>query len=707
MKRLKIASFLSLTIPISALLAQDFGGLTRLELPEGPAKAEYHRAVRIPGGTTPAVVVCAFYTHGALLPNATNLAVLDSHRHPVPWKALQDGPGDFLRIAFQTVAKEHSYQVEYGGKAPLPASPAWTASAGLLMDTRKYTPCDLNKLPAVRAAFEKAERIGSLYVPDVFHRFNPAAPGPDPYFSRTTGTLHAPARGEYTFFTSSQDCSFLLIDANEVVSAPGAHGPVGQARIKGKVTLTAGPHAFEYLHAAAGLESCLVAAWQPPGAEKPEPIPAAAFGSDAVVSLPAVGPFHLGNRPMHDFTAEPVSEVPLSESDQPIVRVHFRAVGAQSKLHWEFGDGQTGTGGAPTHLYLHPGLYPVKLSAPGEAASLAVTNSVWVDRPAIFADKEHPAEELAAYLPALHNYDAAALDPAGLLQLVRARLEANHAEEAVAAARAAIRKKSLEGEDGTLEALGKLVLPVLRDRLDEPAVACEFARSASQQAEADPIKALFEIEAADVALHDMLKPADARTLLDAATAHLPASAASERPELSARLFRMWGDWYSRKGDAKSARAAYTRAAPLAPGARRPAAEQSSWRGAFGRSTEAFLRDRQPDRALAELRRWQEEFPLDKLDADLVLLQARERAARGKQAQAIALATDLIAIAPDSAFADRLLVLSAECHEKLRHNDAALAAYRSLVHDYPGSPLVPDARKQIERLSASGHVAPAR
>jgi TolA-binding protein len=69
-------------------------------------------------------------------------------------------------------------------------------------------------------------------------------------------------------------------------------------------------------------------------------------------------------------------------------------------------------------------------------------------------------------------------------------------------------------------------------------------------------------------------------------------------------------------------------------------------------------------------------------------------ARNKWPQAIALAADLVAINPDSPYADRLVFLAAECEEKLGHTDRARAGYQSLITDYPGSPLVGEARKKL-------------
>ena len=91
----------------------------------------------------------------------------------------------------------------------------------------------------------------------------------------------------------------------------------------------------------------MVAAWQPPGARKPEPIPPEAFGSEAIARYPATGVKHL-----HEFTVDIAGEVPLADSDQPLVRVQFhhvssRASTSRPKLHWDFGDGQTSTPDRP------------------------------------------------------------------------------------------------------------------------------------------------------------------------------------------------------------------------------------------------------------------------------------------------------------------------------------------------------------------------
>ena len=119
--------------------------------------------------------------------------------------------------------------------------------------------------------------------------------------------------------------------------------------------------------------------------------------------------------------------------------------------------------------------------------------------------------------------------------------------------------------------------------------------------------------------------------------------------------------------------------------RKSAVEQDAWRGAHSRSTEEFLRDKALDRAWAELRGWQEQYPIDKVEGYLTLLQARYWAARGKWPQAIALAGDLVAINPDSPYADRLVFLGAECEEKSGHGDRARAGVSIAAQRLSGQP----------------------
>jgi hypothetical protein len=635
-----------------------------------------------------------FFTHGALAENGSNLAVTDSQHNLVPWQVLQAGPGDLCRIAFQTIPKEHLYKIYYGGTGNPGKPPAWTSSAGLLLETRAWKDCDLNSLTSLREAMKAAPPYGRGFVREVFHRFNPFWPAPEPFLSEYRGTLRITRPGLYRFFTSSQDASFLLIDGRLVVAAPGSHGPVGDARFQGAVNLSSGSHAFQYVHAAAGSDACMVAAWEPPGSRQPEPIPPEAFDTQAIVARAAISVRH-----PREYAVEIAGEVPLAEGDLPLIHTQFRlvaarATGSRVRVHWDFGDGQTSGQTDPVHVYLHPGLYTVTMKVPGLAGSAVVANRVPVHRALVFADDAHPADTLESYVPILAQYNPAKLDPTGLLQLVRALDQAGSPARAARAGQAGMLGQRRSGDSTSDRDVVRLVGSLLRDRLDDPEGALAFWQRAAQALEPGLWKAECEIEAVDLALHDLLRPEAAKALLDSATARLhPGDDAG----LTSRLSRVWGDWYARRGDRPSARAAYARAM-ASLGTRRPAVEQDAWRGALSRSTEEFLHAHALDRARSELRRWQDEYPLDKIEGYLTLLQARWWAARGKLSQAIAMAADLCAINPDSPYADRLVFLAAECQEKLGHTEGARAGYHALLTDYPGSPLVADTRQRLAQLA---------
>lgn len=660
----------------------------------------YRRTVSLAvGGTPPAIVVSEFFTHGALQPDGKNLAVRDADDTPVPWRFLQRGPGDFCRLAFQTVPRQSTYTIEYGGP-PSAEPPPWTATAGLLLETRRWKDCDLNQLESIRQAWESAESIGCDYVPAVYHRLNPIDPAPSPFLSRYRGQIRIPVPGKYAFFTTSQDASFLRIDDKPVIASPGAHGPVGDARSRAEATLTAGAHAFEYVHAAAGPDACMVAAWQPPGASKPEPIPPAAFGNDQVAHLPAVGPFQ-GNRRLHDMAFAVVGEVPVADSDQPLVRVQFQHRAAQSsgvRVHWDFGDGQTSTQADPVHVYLHPGLYSVT-ATPGQSTGLRVVNRVGIGRAAVPDDpKRLTPDQLPAYLALIDDYDPLKLDPPSVVQLVRVEEQAGRLPRAASVARAWLASPRAAEDEAASNAILQLAVPIVRDRLDDPQAALALCQEALKALKNPAWRAEGAAIAADIAINELLQ-ADAavKALLDGAVVDLQA--AGNPAATAGRVHRALGDYNARQADRPAALAAYAKA-QQAVAATRPSAERYAWRGAYSRSTESFLRESKLDEALAELRRWQDAFPADRAEGELPYLFARYWLARDKPDRALALAADLVALNPESAHADRLLLLATDCEQKLGHADRARARLQALLADYPGSPLVPEARKRLDAMPAS-------
>ncbi len=652
------------------------------------------RRVQIaPATPLPEVVVAEFFTHGELHPKGANLAVLDTLDRPVPWRVLQIGPGDFCRLAFQTTRGVRQYRILYGG-ARSERAPAWTSAAGLLFVARRWKPCNLNRFASVKEAFTSAEHLGSDYVAAVSHHYNPCAPDEGPFLSLYHGALRIDHAGKYVFFTASQDCSFLLIDGKEVVAAPGSHGPVRDARLKGEVTLTAGSHRFEYYHAAASDTCCMLAAWQPPGGAKPELIPTRAFAGAEVVRLTPGPCQHRTRGRLPELTVSILGEVSLATSDLPLIRVQFGESAATTRLRyqWDFGDGQTTTATDPSHIYLAPGIYTVKLTTPQGAA---VMNRVGIHRPLLLTEPKKGPDRLLEYRSVLDHYDTTTLNTRLLLQLVHASDEMGLGERAVKMGKARLLTLGAKKEEeDAVYALVKVIGPMLRDRFDDPAGAVAVWKAAADHLRRDTWKLECELEAADICLADLDDRRTAKALLESAAARVARLAT---PSLVSRFSRIQGDYHARVGNGAAARKAYA-LAEKTRGTRLATTEQNAWRGAYTRSTEVYLRDRELERALAELRRWQEQFPTDRSEGYLPLLQARYWLARGKPERVDLLANELLVLNRDSPYVDQLLFLAGECEEKLGHRERALAHYRTLATDYPGSPLVKAARAKLSSVA---------
>jgi PKD repeat protein len=738
------------------LLAQPFQ--------RGGAEFDAMRQVSLPADKDFAVVVVPFFHHGKIAPDGKNVIVSTRDQKLVATRILQLGPGDYCKLAFETARGQKNYEIFYGGEGLAnDKAPAWTNNDGLLLETRVYKDCNLNRVESVREAFNSAPPIGADYVDAVSHAENPFSSTPGPFFSRYSGYLRINAGGAYGFMTSSQDCSFLLIDDKVVTEAPGAHRPRYDAPpdLRKNINLNPGAHKFEYYHAATSAETMMIAAWEPSPADakpKPQAIPPDAFRVSAIGRAQAGFVTMREVKLVPDFTMTVAGDVPLPDNDRPLIGVQFNdlspaALTMKSKLLWEFGDGQTAEVANPTHVYLHPGLYTVKLTIKRSMKPFTMANRVYVDRPHMAKRDEAKAHKLEDYLPIVATYDARTLDAAGLRQLVAAyqwkidrllapldpdaekdkpkkgkekpeanpdeasaetveskeQIEAKRAEArkymelAVAVGKAALVEESEATGDEDLYPLAAIVGPMARDRLGDSLTAGHIWAGATRKISKPELRAECEIEAADVAINDLGNAKAAKTFLDSATSHLPKDATGA---VASRLKRVWGDYHAMSGNGEEARKAYAEAEAVLNSTRNNT-ERTAWQGAYSRSTEQFLKTAEWDRAVMEIRSWEREFPIDRIDGYMTLLYARYWAGRQMYPRAIALSEQLLAVNPSSAYVDQLLLVAADCEVKRGEPDRALATLHSLIKDYPGSPLVPLVKKNIAALESGETAEPKK
>jgi tetratricopeptide (TPR) repeat protein len=408
---------------------------------------------------------------------------------------------------------------------------------------------------------------------------------------------------------------------------------------------------------------------------------------------------HRGFGPMPDFRMAILGDIPSPEEDEPaMVRIQYANTTSQTAttnatFEWDLGDGQSSEVENPGHIYLLPKYYLVKMTIRRGAKARTIANRVQVIR-SIIVEKEENTDKLASYIELLEKYNALNLDPKGLVQLVRAYLRIEQWDKAVTAGKMAFAGESPSHNDASRWALIKLIGPLMRNKLGDAKGAAETNRAASSLIGQRDWSVACAIEAADTFLNDLLMPSEAKPLLDFATGRsqgLP-------PQMVSRLHRVWGDYHARTGDGPLGRSAYAKA----KSARRlnlNAIKQITQRGAYSRSSEAFLCQNELERLRDELNKWQNDFPLDKSEGFMSVILAGYWVQQDKFPQAIAVANDLLAVRPNSPFADRLLYLAALCEGKLKHKDRAAAALQSLLDEYPGSHLVDRVKEQLERLAS--------
>ncbi len=90
------------------------------------------RVVELGTGKSFNAVVTEFYHHGEIAPDGRNVIVAAKDQL-VPCRLLQLGPGDFCRLAFQTIKGQLEYDILYGGEPPAEPPPPWTCQDGLAL----------------------------------------------------------------------------------------------------------------------------------------------------------------------------------------------------------------------------------------------------------------------------------------------------------------------------------------------------------------------------------------------------------------------------------------------------------------------------------------------------------------------------------------------------------------------------------------------
>ena len=644
---------------------------------------------RQPGGEATAI---AFYTSGQARPDGRDVRVAVGGRQLVNCRVLQIGPGDFMRVAFEVIPTEKRYYVYYGNPKADAAKP-WQPQRGVLLEVRRWPggPAP-QKFEQVEAAWAKAKPLGADFVGQLSFGFNPFAESDTPAIYHFTGWFVTPEPGTYKMDLSTNGASWLLVDGKERIARPGSHGPAGHARNPSSVPLPQGVHRMDFWNANDSGPMTTAAAWQPPEAKGFEAVPAKVFLPVTTAAL--VETDIVGEKMVADFFAESAGETWWPE--QYAMRIRFRnltkgaAPGRIGRSEWDFGDGQTSELPNPLHIYLAPGDYAVTLRQTLAATSHTFRTKIRVERN--WWKQTDPAiESIAKYADEAAQYNLQKLDVRGLTAAV-SLFQHESRREALAAAAAELALKRPQVEEGEVHRVGIILGEALRDTGKAQQAVAAY-RQLEGRVKTPAFKAPFAVQGADTLLGNLHRWDEAEKEYQRV---LQTFATSGLDEVLRRANIGMGDIWRHRGDGDKARQAYGAAAAKKISAASPK-EQAVRVGTLARYVEEYTREKQWEWAFKFLDDWAWEFPKDKLEGHWPLLKASALVAKGDRDGALLEASDLLASNPASAYAVRLLMLSAECHVAQGDTDKARLLLQSAAEDYPEDPQQDAAKKRLAAL----------
>jgi len=630
-------------------------------------------ATNLPGDD---VGLVSFYTGGLAAPGAKDVRVFAASAEPqiLPHRVIDQGPGDQVRIAFATPKGVRRYHVYYGN--PKVAEPATQLDVrrGLLYEVRTGEAAGAETVATIERAFARGRPQGAAFVDNIFFGFNPFGPS-EGFISCFTAYLAIDKPGTYRIATTSDDCSFVLIDDNLVVKWGGVHGPVGDARHNGPVDLSRGLHKLVYWHAQGGSGTVAEAAWQPPGADRFVVIPKEAFTPVAFARLAEIQVAGQGISP--DFDAVRVGESWFQ--DFYPIHLEFRnltspATNPGVKYEWDFGDGQTSSLAGPSHVYLRHGEYRVRLAVTWGPQKAEVVNRVVVERN-WWKQSMNVVEPLAEYARIVARYDYEKQDVESLSNAADLFAATRSAGERQRVLETLVFRKDGLAEARLLQRAGELA--ELYRAAGKFGEAVRAYRQAESKALTAASKASAAIAAARVLLDDLGQAAEAEREFRRALKDY-----GQAPPLVLRAANVGaGDAACVRGEAAAASAAYAAAEKIPLGGlaeTNPTLRVS----ALARYVEEYIRTKDFEDAAEFIRTWYREFPAQRLTGQIPLFEARLNFARERYDKVLRAANELVGVNPQSAFAAELLFLAAEAALKLERTDDARRALAQIVDDYP-------------------------
>jgi PA14 domain/PKD domain/Tetratricopeptide repeat len=616
-------------------------------------------------------------TGGRARVDGRDIRVIASSGKEVPRGVVAFGPGDLYEVAFP-IGKETEWFVYFGNPdAPEPPE-TWLPDRGLILETRARGAGTPNNWAGMEKILARSTRIfGGSFWPRVFDAENPFGSS-DNFVSDYRGFIQAPVDGTYTFYTASDEASFLFVAGKMVAQWPGWHDATrgAHAVFRGTAVLTAGLHRFRYIHIERTGRQAMAAYWKVPGAEKAVVIPPSAFPGLKTAQMAEAET--LGKDFAADFESEVTDKWGLDE--RVFTALAFKAVPVPgtATYHFDFGDGVSGDGPIAAHVYLTGGEYDVALTVESSGERDTVIRTIHVPDEWTRFDRNHP-EVLARFGRMVATYPGARLSAPTLVGAEFLLEEAGREEDLARILKDAVENgRTLKGHERFAAAsrLGE----ILRDRRRDMRGAVWAFKSAAVAG--NPAQRLSaQVRAAEAMLQLGGDPKTALRMLDMVMGSLLKGGGDTRQRA---LLRM-GDAEMLLGNGKAARKAYREALDLAGGVedtRRILRKAGAARAALTQ-----IESGEKDRVLESLAEWEWSDPTERYTGLHRIACAKALLLRLEAPLAERELLGLLRGNPESEYADQALYLLSSLERERGNEEAAKAYLERLKKEYPWSPLV--------------------
>jgi tetratricopeptide (TPR) repeat protein len=340
------------------------------------------------------------------------------------------------------------------------------------------------------------------------------------------------------------------------------------------------------------------------------------------------------------------------------------------------------------HVYLLPGEYTVTAKATnGPFAPMKRTSRIFVSRP---WDRvtDNELDSTATHANIVAEYAFAALRPEAIAEATVLLQRCDRLDAIIAAGDALLKKEKIPAE--ALDTAMPIYSQTLAQKGQRAKAAAGLLQAAKMTDNVATQATMLSTAGAQLMRMGGKEDLDkAMTLFDGVVRKYDSL--TTVPAIRMAKIGM-GDVWRLRCDYEKAKDAYTQARPKAEN---EYTSDSISKGDYARHVEDYLRNKDYVGAQDYLTKWEEAYPIDKLEGYWSLLKARLCLAQDKPADAAVETSVLVGVNPASNYAPQLLMIQNEAYVKLKDSAKAKAALETIVEKYKESPLAAEAAKKLK------------